>query len=330
MKALKRIKMFILLLVVIICSCFYTKVIRAEENKIIRVGFPTVSGFTEKKDGVYTGYAYEYLREIAIYTGWEYEFVEKSLSDLMDDLKDGKIDILAGMLKTEQTMEIYDFPKYDSGNTYTTLSVLSDNNIFNKSKYILLDGITVGCFETAKTSINKFLDFCKENSIKDVNIITYPYTGDREILLQKIREGEVDAILGGDLLLDAEEEVITKFGGTPQYFATTKGNSEIVEGLNSAIYKIKEQNPSFDKNIYNKYFKTNNNSYLIFSSEEAGYVKDMPTLRAAYIDNYVPIQYYDENTKQANGIFVGVMNLLEQKVNIKFDFIRAKTYEEAY
>lgn len=49
MKALKRIKMFILLLVVIICSCFYTKVIRAEENKIIRVGFPTVSGFTEKK-----------------------------------------------------------------------------------------------------------------------------------------------------------------------------------------------------------------------------------------------------------------------------------------
>lgn len=330
MKALKRIKMFILLLVVIICSCFYTKVIRAEENKIIRVGFPTVSGFTEKKDGVYTGYAYEYLREIAIYTGWEYEFVEKSLSDLMDDLKDGKIDILAGMLKNDNTMEIYDYPEYNSGNTYTTLSVLSDSNIFDESKYILLDGITVGCFETAKKSINEFLNFCDENNIKNVNIVTYPYENNRKDLVDKMKSGEVDAILGGDLVLGSEEKVIAKFGGNPQYFATTKGNTEIINGLNSAIYKIKEQNPQFDENIYNKYFKNSNNSYLIFTSEEAEYVKDTPIVRAAYIDNYVPIQYYDENTKEASGIFVGIMNLIEQKANIKFDFVRAKSYEEAY
>ena len=285
MKTLRIIKSSILLLVVIICSCFYTKVIRAEENKVIRVGFPTVSGFTEKKDGVYTGYAYEYLREIAIYTGWEYEFVEKSLGELLDDLKEGNIDILGGMLKTEETMEIYDFPKYNSGNTYTILSVLSDSNVFDESKYILLDGITVGCFETAKTSINNFLDFCEENNIKNANIVTYPYIGGREALLQKIKDGEVDAILGGDLVIDSDEEIISKFGGVPQYFATTKGNKEIIDGLNSAIYKIKEQNPLFDENIYNKYFKTNNNSYLIFTSEEAEYVKDIPIIRAAYIDN---------------------------------------------
>ena len=328
-KPLRIIKNFILLLVVIICSCFCTNIARAEENKVIKVGFPEVSGFTEKKDDMYTGYAYEYLREIAIYTGWEYEFVEKSLGELMDDLKEGKIDILGGMIKNEKTMEIYDFPKYDSGNTYTTLSVINDNNIFDESKYILLDEINVGCFETAKTSMNNFLDFCKENNIKDVNIVTYPYNGDRKELVNKMKSGEVDAILGGDLVLGAEEKVIAKFGGIPQYFATTKGNTKVLDGLNSAIYKIKEQNPKFDENIYNKYFKADN-SYLIFSSEEDEYVKNKPVIRAVYIDNYIPIQYYDENTKEASGIYVEIMNLIEKKANIKFDFLRANNYDEAY
>ena len=86
------------MLIVIMCTIIYPKTVSAEENKIIRVGFPNVSGFTEKKDGGYTGYAYEYLREISIYTGWKYEFVEKNIEELLEDLQNGEIDILAGML----------------------------------------------------------------------------------------------------------------------------------------------------------------------------------------------------------------------------------------
>ncbi|MEG0310565.1 MAG: transporter substrate-binding domain-containing protein [Eubacterium sp.] len=48
----------------------------AEETKIVKVGFPTFSGFSNvAEDGTLSGYTYEYLNEIAKYTGWKYEFV---------------------------------------------------------------------------------------------------------------------------------------------------------------------------------------------------------------------------------------------------------------
>lgn len=328
-KVLKIIKNCIIILLVIICSSAYTKSVSAEENKVVRVGFPIIRGFTEKKGGIYTGYVYDYLREISIYTGWEYEFVEKSLNELLNDLRDGNIDILSGMIKNEATMEIFDFPKYESGKTYTTLAVL-DNSVFDKSKYVILDGINVGYIEKAENGLNNFFNFCEENQIKDINLIQYPNEGGRELLLEKMKAGEIDAIIGSDLTTGSDEEVIAKFGGNPHYFATTKGNSEVIKGLDSAIYRIKEDNPSFDQDLYNKYFNQNNSNTLILTENEVNYIENMAPIKAAYIDGLIPIQYYDEDTKQPEGIFVDTMNLISEKSGIIFDFVRVKTYEEAY
>lgn len=326
---LRKSKTFIVMLIVIMCTTIFPKNVSAEENKIIRVGFPTVSGFTEKKYGEYTGYAYEYLREISIYTGWEYEFVEKNIEELLEDLRNGEIDILAGMIKNEATMEIYDFPKYDSGMTYTTLAVL-DNNSFDESKYIILDGMKVGYLEKNVNGANEFKEFCEENKIKDIDLISYSGSNGRPFLLEKMKDGEVDAIIGGDLTVDSKENVIAKFGGKPHYFATTKGNSEVIEGLNRAIYKIKDDNPYFDQTLYNKYFVNNYNNNLVMTKDEVNYIKNMNPIRAAYVDGLMPIQYYDEDTNQPKGIFVDAMNLISERAGIKFDYFRAKTYNEAY
>ncbi|MDU5111393.1 MAG: GGDEF domain-containing protein [Clostridium sp.] len=326
---LRKSKTFIVMLIVIMCTIIYPKSVSAEENKIIRVGFPSVSGFTEKKDGVYTGYAYEYLREISIYTGWQYEFVEKNLEELLEDLRNGEIDILAGMIKNEATIQIYDFPKYDSGKTYTTLAVL-DNNSFDESKYIILDGMKVGYLEKNVNGPNDFKEFCEENKIKDIDLISYSGGNGRPFLLEKMKDGEVDAIIGGDLTVDSNENVIAKFGEKPHYFATTKGNSEVIEGLNRAIYKIKDDNPYFDQTLYNKYFVNNYNNNLVMTKDEVNYIKNMNPIRSAYVDGLMPIQYYDEGTNQPKGIFIDAMNLISERTGIKFDFVRAKTYNEAY
>lgn len=247
----------------------------------------------------------------------------------MEDLRNGEIDILAGMLKNEATMQIYDFPKYDSGMTYTTLAVL-DNNSFDESKYIILDGMKVGYLEKNVNGPNDFKDFCEENMINDIDLISYSGGNGRPFLLEKMKDGEVDAIIGGDLTVDSNENVIAKFGGKPHYFATTKGNSEVIERLNRAIYKIKDDNPYFDQTLYNKYFVNNYNNNLVMTKDEVNYIKNMNPIRAAYVDGLMPIQYYDEGTNQPKGIFVDAMNLISERAGIKFDYVRAKTYKESY
>ncbi len=149
--------------IVSICIITQTKFARAEEDNVIKVGYPIVKGFTEIKNGVYSGYAYEYLSEIVKYTGWEYEFVEMSLADSLEALKDGEVDIVAGMFKNDETMKIYDFPDYDMGDTYETLSTLrKENGIFVdfvnlifKKLDIKLDLIKVKNYEEAYKMVHE-------------------------------------------------------------------------------------------------------------------------------------------------------------------------------
>ena len=56
----------------------------------------------------------------------------------------------------------------------------------------------------------------------------------------------------------------------------------------------------------------------------------MNPIRAAYVDGLMPIQYYDEGTNQPKGIFVDAMNLISERTGMKFDYVRAKTYDKAY
>ncbi|MBM6862030.1 transporter substrate-binding domain-containing protein, partial [Clostridium saudiense] len=106
-------KVILILSIINICLNIQCNYINAETNNKIKVGYSSVSGFTEVENDIYSGLGFEYLREIAKYTGWEYEFIEMSTNDMINKLKDGEIDIAGAMLKNDQTIELYDFPEYN-------------------------------------------------------------------------------------------------------------------------------------------------------------------------------------------------------------------------
>ena len=330
MKCLKKVKNILLILGIIhICLSMKISYVNAETNNKIKVGYSIVPGFTEVNDGIYSGFSFEYLREISKYTGWEYEFIQMSLNDVINKLKDGEIDIAGGMFKNEQTMELYDFPEYSTGATYTTLVTLKDNNSIDISNIETLDGIKVGYFETAKVKLEKFNEFCKASGIENVNLIPYPYGDDTEIK-EALKSGEIDAIITGDLLNNDEEKVIARFGAVPYYFATTKGNTEIISDLNKAIFKIKEKNPDYEQILYNKYFEIFNSKIVSLNKEEKEYINSLGVLKAIYVDNNIPVQYYNTKTNEADGIFIDLVRLIMERAGIKVEFIKAYTYEEAY
>ena len=326
---IKKNTVFLLLIMIIIGICIRPEPIKATESNVVKVGYPIVSGFTEIKDGEYTGYAYEYLLEIAKYTGWEYEFVEMDLGTMLDQLRDGEIDLAAGMLKNELSEEIYDFPGENAGHIYTTLATLKDNEAISGSNYETLNGIKVGYYEKAQARMKKFLDFCENNEVKDVELVAYAHDGEKS-LLDALKAGEVDAIIEGDLLLENEEKIVTKFESTPYYFATTKGNKSILVGLNKALSKIKESNLNFDHELYSKYFQSYIDHTVHLTQEEQDYIDQMTPLKAVYVDNFAPMQDYNPKTKKAEGVYIDIMSLIAQKSGLKYELVKASSYEEAY
>ena len=326
---IKKNKVVLILIMILIGICIKPAHINATESNIVKVGYPIVSGFTEIKDGAYTGYAYDYLLEIAKYTGWEYEFVEMDLNTILEALRDGKIDLAAGMLKNEVTQEIYDFPEEDAGYTYRTLATLKDNEAIGGSNYETLNGIKVGYYEKAQAGLKKFLDFCENNEIKDVELVAYAHDGEKS-LLDALKAQEVDAIIEGDLLLENEEKIVAKFESTPYYFATTKGNKSILTGLNKALSKIKESNPNFDHQLYSKYFQSYIDNTINLTQEEKDYINHMTPLKAVYVDNLAPMQNYNAKTKKAEGVYIDIMELIAEQSGLKYDLVKASNYKEAY
>lgn len=326
---IKKFKILFILMILFIGVCFHPKQISAIETNVVKVGYPTVSGFTEIEDGVYTGYAYEYLVEIAKYTGWEYEFIEMSLNDMFYKLRDGEIDIASGMLLNETTLELYDFPEENAGYTYATLAVLKDNNSISSSNYETLHGIKVGYYAPSSLRLNSFKKFCKDNGIEDIELIAFN-KGDNKTLLDALKSKEIDAMITGDLLINDDEKVIAKFGAMPYYFATTKGNTKILTSLNRAITKIKENNSNFELNLYNKYFKDNNDNYVHLTKEEQEYIVHMAPLKAVYVDNYAPMQDYNPKTKKAEGVYVDFWKLIAEKSGFKYELVKTNTHEEAF
>ena len=65
-----------------------------EPEKIVRVGWFESPFNTTDELGRRSGYAYDYQQKIAAYTGWTYEYVTGSWPELLQMLKDGRIDLM--------------------------------------------------------------------------------------------------------------------------------------------------------------------------------------------------------------------------------------------
>ena len=257
--------------------------VQAEENKrVIRVGFPTQPGLTVKNDdGTYTGYTYDYLKEISQYTGWTYEFVEiegdlnEQLTTMLDMLKKGDLDLLGAMSYNEGLSKIYDYPTENYGNAYSVIAVLSNDERFDEYNLTESKDFRIALDKDAENRNIAFEQFAELNGMKYKTV----WCENAKEQQKAVESGKADALITVDLSIDDNFRSIAKFSPTPFYFATTKGNSALISELNRAIVSISEVNPTLQSTLYNKYFTKSSNQLLLNSREKASCVEGAGTGR---------------------------------------------------
>ena len=224
-------------------------------EKTIRVGWFPFSGYQEyDENGKPYGYNYEYLNKIASITGWEYEFVDGSREECTQMLANGKIDILGCMLSTPERRETFDFPQVDCGATCTSLFVRSDSGI-DAYDFDAFRDMRVGCCMNTKND-EDFLAFAEANGFT-AQLVDYSTEPD---LVMAVLNGQVDAGVACSRLDQGITSVVASFSPEPFYFVTTKGNSRVLSGLNTAINKIKIDNSYYEKELAVKYNQTNSSN----------------------------------------------------------------------
>lgn len=314
------------------CSVLFSGQVFAagEETETIRVGFPIQKGISEiDENGNYTGYNYEYLEEIAQYTGWDYEFVqlEGDINDVLiqmfEMLENGELDLMGNMAYSEELAKVYDFAGQSYGTAYTVLSVLYENTSLSQDNYQDMQGIRVAIIKGAKTRKAELDQFCAVNQIE----YTPVYCESAEEMLNTLKSGKADAMLHVDLDYFEGMRTIAKFSPRSFYFATTKGNGNIVRKLDSAILSINQADPYFSTDLYETYFNAQEKK-IFLSDREKLYIENAGKLRVGILTDNAPFQYADKKTGELKGIAPDLLAYISEKTGLQFQLIHVSSPEE--
>ncbi len=290
LKRLRCIPLFVVLFSLILCTAAFGG---EEEGKTVRIGYYEDEVFQEGAgEGlIKSGYAYEYYHKIAEYTGWQYEYVYGEYAELYQQIIDGKIDIIAGVLRTPEREEIISYPDRAMGlETYNLVKHDSDMNITGDPE--TLNGKTIGVLDSAITkSLNKYLE---ENGV-EAEVIVYP---DYVPLFKAFDNHQIDVLTaeGDGAYGRPHSELITSFDRAEYYLALSKLRPDLTEELNRAQEDLLTDEPNFINSLRSKYYHVSIQSRA-FSENEKRWIMEHGEMRVGYLNNYLPYSDTDAGGK---------------------------------
>lgn len=245
-------KFYIITLIIIICSLLTTIIYGENEkqntNDKIKVGFYQYSPYYFiNENGNPDGYYNDLLELISKELKIEYQYIYCDVNKAMDDLKNGKVDLLFGINETTDREKNYVYTDhYIAVENYS----LYTNKDIGFGKLEELEGLKFGYIENEANS-KWILDFLESRNIK-VNLIeAKSYEEINNLLISE----SVDAIVSSTSNpIMKNFKSILNYSAGPVYIVAKKGNEGLIEDINSVFEKYAEKELSPIKKIQNQYF----------------------------------------------------------------------------
>ena len=300
-----------------------------EPQKQIRVAFPTQEGMSFfGHSGKVTGYNYDYLEKISEYTGWQMEYVaygsddgNEAVSSAIGDLQEGKVDLMGPLLKNAATEEMFEFPEHSYGTVYTTLNALTsgslrENNLHDQSP------LRVGLWATAQTRNTEVETYLKsENFTYEIT-----YYDSYEAQQQALVDGEVDVVSSVSLSPIANARIVAQFAPRPYYFASTKGNTELIKELDQTIALIDQVDPNLQDTLYDNYFRIVNETFRLTEDQKAA-ISSLGTLRVLCAEDSAPYAYVRDG--EPAGMMVSILNDFCKEVGLQAGYTVCQNRDDA-
>ena len=326
-RTIERLRAF---LTVCLLSLSLAPAAKADEARpTVRVAFPEQEGMSQvARSGKLSGYNYDYLEKISEFTGWQMEYVpyvskdgNEAVGTAMEELMNGKVDLMGPILKNAATEELFEFPQTSYGTVYTTLCA-DINSSLRKNDLNTARVLRIGLWEKAETRNREVADFLKSEGIQGELHYYSTYTAQ----LEALQAGKVDLISGLSLSPAANTRILARFAPRPYYFVTTKGNTELIDQLDAAMSLIDEMQPELQDSLFDKYFLTTENAFYL-TEEQQKLLGQMDVLRVLCVDKDAPYVYREEGRPQ--GALVMAVNDFAQAVGLTPEYTFCDSQSEA-
>ncbi|MEG0752505.1 MAG: transporter substrate-binding domain-containing protein [Angelakisella sp.] len=296
----------------------------AEERQVVRVALALQDGLVERdENGALSGYTYDYLQRVSQINSWDMEYIVFDDEDLnvrirkaINAVKSGEADIIGAVLRNSAMEEMYEYPDREYGVVYTTISSLLENTEISDANYLTFSPLRIAVVETAKTRNSELISFLTANNV----VYELVKCNDKVEQYQSLVDNRADVMLEVSLNAIPNTRTIASFAGRAFYFITTKGNTDISSQLDSAINKINQAFPYFQRNLQQKYFGDISSSFYI-SDEETDYIKNKKLIRGLCVTDAAPFVFQTDEGKPC-GIAFSLMEDFAKKTGFttEYDF----------
>lgn len=233
---------------------FHSKKINCD-RKIIKVGFYEYYPYYYlNKNSIPDGYYNEILELICNKLNLNYKYVDCNVTDALEKLKSGEIDLVFGISKTPDREKEFEFTDHYLNND--NFAIYTNKNIKN-GDLKALNGLKMG-FLKGEENNEWILRFLNDKGINVKPIYVSNYPEDEEYLYNNKVDFVVENTRSNLNYENKNIKKIFEFSSGPVYIASRKGNENLIEGIDSVLGDLEENDEQKGANLYSKYF----NEYL--------------------------------------------------------------------
>ena len=291
-----------------ICLVVFPVSTSAQENSdhVIRVGSFEETYNVVNEKGERSGYGYEYLQDIAGYAGWTYKYITSDWKNCFTQLENGEIDILGDISYTDERAENMLFSDMPMGEEKYYIYTDASNMDLTAGNLDSFEGKNIGVFKDNITE-----DVLNEWELKYGLHTQHVNVSNTAEIMDKLSKHEIDCFVSVEESRWEESDIspLTSIGETEIYFAINPERPDIKEALDSAMRRIKDDNPFYTDDLYRRYLSAQSSSFL--SKEESEWIRQHGAIRIGYLNQDGGISSVDPSTGKLTGVITDYVDLAE-------------------
>lgn len=289
-----------------------------DEPRIIRVGYSGYGSSREQKDratqNTIAPYNQAYLDYVARLNNWQFAYVYGTPQQCMERLTKGQIDLLGPVQSTLDLRNTYAYPDLEFGHEYAVLYCSRNSDTYYFEDFKAFNGMKVGLL-AGNTNNRSFTAYAASHGF-DFNSQYFNTPAD---LIDALEAGSIDAYVGSKFAGTDTVKAIGLFAFEPYYYITTKGNNDVLDGLNRALSYIHTHDPGFETRVENEYFPQGILAYdMQLTRNEVNFHEKNPVLGVSTFSSWTNVSELNEETSNFTGIVPDILAEIESYTKLRF------------